>query len=517
MSSHRGAFPPLLTLAAALAGLVLPACSDQPLAFRSDLVALVAVDTAKFGSLGEALPVVFKVVGEDGRPIRIRLTGLRVADTSIVYTVAGSLSDTAVVLRSRRNGTTTLTLRVGQLRRDIVIAVSQVAVHLEAALKNADSLLILDQGDPIPIVCRAVDRTGHPLAVPPLVSSGAGNTVTAAPCSSVAAERSGFDTLSITSGDLSVRLPVTLVLRPTVSSPVGEFVVIDSAPEGYWAPSMRRNTRGELEVYFASFSKEPDESGYTRGDLHRLISTDGFHFHYDGIALQHDDDICALDGRGIENVAVVPRNDGPGWRMFYAGGTDPCYGWQVFSAVSGDERHWTKEPGVRLSNGGTVPPAAPVYAPWPVGEGLDVERLPSGEWRMLTGGYEHLEPYEDKFQIVEWRSLNQLTWSYVGPVLTTRDLPPEAKASVFSPTIREFAPGLFRMIFSGDNRNSPGGRSRLWSAISTDRTHWRFEGELMGGVGIDLYYAALVDEHLVFIRKDADGITRLAAATVIMN
>jgi len=203
--------------------------------------------------------------------------------------------------------------------------------------------------------------------------------------------------------------------------------------------------------------------------------------------------------------------------MFYAGGTDPCYGWQVLSAVSSDETHWTKEPGVRLSNGGTVPPAPPVYAPWPVGEGMVADQLPSGEWRMLTGGYEHLQPFEDKFQIVEWRSPDQLNWHYIGPVLTTRDMPPEADASIYSPTIREFAPGLFRMIFTGDNRHDPGGRSRLWTAISIDRSHWQFEGELMGAAGTDLWYSALVDEHLVFVRKDAGGNLLLATATVVMN
>jgi hypothetical protein len=434
-------------------------------------------------------------------PHRLRLTGQLALGLALACAAALACSDQAV---GPRPGTE---------------VVSEKGDTLAVWLANAGGILILRQGDPVPLTCRAVDRNGHPLATAPVVTPGNRGTITPAACPNVLAARSGFDTLTITSGSLSVRVAITLVLRPQVSSPVGEFMAIDNPRngKGYWSPSMRRNSLNQFEVYYSGYSDAPDSTGYTRGDLYRLTSSDGLHFHYAGVALRHDPDICALDGRGIENIAILPRNDGPGWRMFYAGGTDPCYGWQVLSAVSADEVHWTREPGVRLSNGGALPPAAPVYAPWPVGEGMDVDQLPSGEWRMLTGGYEHLQPYVDKFQIVEWRSPDQLNWRYVGSLLTTRNMPPEADASIYSPTIREFAPGLFRMIFAGDNRHDPGGRSRLWTAISTDRSHWKFEGELMGAAGTDLFYATLVDEHLVFVRKDAGGHPMLATATVIMN
>jgi hypothetical protein len=145
-----------------------------------------------------------------------------------------------------------------------------------------------------------------------------------------------------------------------------------------------------------------------------------------------------------------------------------------------------------------------------------VEPLSSGGWRMLVGGYRHLQTPEDKFHIVEWRSVDQLTWSYVGPVFTTDELPAAGQRSVYSPTVREFAPGLWRMIVTADNLRDPGGRSRLWSAVSTDKTHWQLEGELMGAEGSDLYYSSLVNDLLVFVRLDAGHPRRLASVKVDM-
>ncbi len=192
-----------------------------------------------------------------------------------------------------------------------------------------------------------------------------------------------------------------------------------------------------------------------------------------------------------------------------------CYGWQVFSAVSTDERVWTKEPGVRISNGLPLSnPTGPV--PWPAGEGMVVDQLPDGEWRMIVAAYEEITPREDKFQITEWRSPDQLNWTYQGVIFSTRQVPPEGERSVYSPTIRQFAPGLWRMIFSADNIDQPGGRRRLWSAVSTDLEHWQFEGELIGAVGTDVWYSSLAGNRLVFLRQDTGLPRRVAIATVTM-
>jgi len=190
--------------------------------------------------------------------------------------------------------------------------------------------------------------------------------------------------------------------------------------------------------------------------------------------------------------------------MYYSAGSWGCYGWQVFSAVSTDERSWVKEDGVRLSNGGELftPPSPPSGVPWPVGEGMTMDHLPDGRWRIITASFDHvLNPApDDHWQISEWLSGDQLTWSYSGIVLGTSQMPLEGQGSVYSPSIVQLANGLFRMFFTADNRHVSSPRhSTLWTAVSTDKQTWQIEGQLLGAPGIDLYYATAVDNKVYFL------------------
>ena len=72
------------------------------------------------------------------------------------------------------------------------------------------------------------------------------------------------------------------------------------------------------------------------------------------------------------------------------------------------------------------------------------------------------------------------------------------------------------MLFTADGRGTPGSRSAIWSAVSTDRTHWQVEGEVLGGQGVDLYYSAMVGDLVITVRKGADGRAALAMATLLM-
>ena len=126
---------------------------------------------------------------------------------------------------------------------------------------------------------------------------------------------------------------------------------------------------------------------------------------------------------------------------------------------------------------------------------------------MVIGGYEIRSPPEGKFQIVSWRSPDQLNWTYEGPVLTTRQLPPEGGRAVYSPTMTEVVPGLYRMLFTADDLNAPGGRSRLWSAVSTDKEHWRLEGEFLADPVQDYYYSTFAGGRLVTV-LGSDGFAR---------
>ncbi len=464
-----------------------------------------ASDTIRITAIGDTAAVAAKAVDSLGYPLGAQVQMTSVTDTTVV----ALLGPTTLVGRAK--GTAVGTLTGAGLSAQVAVAVNPLPAKITAQLLTTTPIAGVSLDSLVPLSCRVFDHNGNVIDTMPAVAPSSGGRWAGQKCGSLLAQRSGFDTIRVQAGSIEADVPLVLAIRPTASSPTGDFLQFDSLPAGTepWAPTARRNSRGQVEIYFAAYAQ-------LQADLHRLVSTDGITFHYDGVVLQHDLDPCAPQGSGIENVSIVPRADAPGWRMFYAGGSFNCYGWQVFSAVSTDERIWTKEPGVRLTNGGTVPPDAPVSAPWPVGEGIVTEQLPSGEWRIVVGGYEQILPYENQFQIVEWRSRDQLNWSYVGPVLTTREMPPGGQGTIYSPTIRQIAPGLWRMIFSGDNRFQPGWRGGIWSAVSTDERVWYVEGELMGGAQTRLWYASLVDDRLIVIRQDDGDIWRLAIATVTM-
>lgn len=470
-----------------------------------------STDTLVFSSLGAEHPLAYTVRDDRGRVVEDTTVAASVADTSVAQLTGG-------FVRAVRTGVTQLDLALGPASASVVVRVQPEPAAIAARLGVSTPIVSVPLDGLVPLVCEVRDRNGNLIdTLAQVVATGSGRW-TGDNCENIRGQRSGFDTLSVRLGQLEVSVPVALAIRPVASSVTGDFMQLDSLPAGRapWAPTARRNSRGEIEVYVAAFPLVFTNQNENRADLHRLVSTDGAAFRYDGVVLRSDDDVCALQGSGIENVSIAPRVDGPGWRMFYAAGSYPCYGWQVFSAVSTDELTWVKESGVRLTNGGTLPPAAPIYPPWPVGEGMITEQLPSGEWRMLVGGYEQIQPFEDRFQVVEWRSPDQLNWTYVGPVLTTRDMPPEAQGTIYSPTIREFAPGMWRMLFSGDDRFKSGWRGRIWSAVSTDKHAWQVEGEVMGSPETRLWYASLVDDLLVLIRQDIGEQRRLATATVVM-
>ncbi len=469
---------------------------------------VMASDTVRFVALKETNVVLAVAVDSLGYRVSGQLSGLTVADPSVVQLVD------SVTLRALGNGTTKAGFTVAGVAAQAWVVVRQVAATMQVGIDSGKPIVSLPQDSLIPVSCQVWDRNAQPMVVDPTVAPSSGNRWIGGACDSLRIRRSGFDTLRFSIDTVTVSTPVVLVVRPLVSSTTGDFLIADSFPSATspWAPSARL-VQGGVEVYVAL----GDISYVPRTSLHRFISSDGVHFIYDGVVLDHGADSCALNGSGIENMAIVPRRDSTGWRMYYAAGSNDCYGWQVFSAVSTDGRTWVEEPGVRLSNGGPVPPDLPSTPPWPVGEGIVVDQLPSGDWRMIVGSYEHVLPSTDTWQIAEWRSSDQLTWSYVRTVLTTRDMPPEAQGSVYSPAIGQIAPGLWRMTFTADNRGSGQPfQSALWSAVSVDEVHWQLEGKLMGGSGTNLFYSALAGDRLVFIRQDPGQPFRVGIATLVM-
>jgi hypothetical protein len=483
-------------------------------------------------TLGHVSPLVFDALGDTARLAVVALDSL--GQVLAEPKVAFQSSDPSVVevldsglLRTRGNGSVTIVARdAGGASDSVRVSVTQVMDSLDVALTDSQPIISVALWAPLPLTCVARDRNGYALATAPQVSGTTGATAGAS-CADLVARHSGPDTLHISAGSQQRVVPLFLAIRPLLSSPLGSFLALDSFPAGAgpWAPTLRRNSLGSLELYVTAYQVDTTAVNGARGDLHRWVSSDGNSFHYDGVVLTHAQDPCNPQGTGIEHVAIVPRSDAAGWRMFYAAGGYGClnysgaYGWQVYSAVSSDERHWTPEPGVRIDNGGPMAPAPalPGGPPWPAGEGMVMDRLPSGDWRMIVGSYERIQPRVDEWAITRWDSPDQLHWSYQGPLITTRNLPFGGQRSVGSPTIRQVRTGLYRMFFAADDTNLPGGRGRLFSAVSTDLDHWVFEGELMGDPSTSLLYCTMENDLLVFLRQDQGDARRLASVRVIMN
>lgn len=474
---------------------------------------LLVNDTLRFVALGETQQVGAIAVDSLGFQVSGPVLGLNVLDPTVAQQVDSQ------TVKSMGNGNTLLRFTVAGLPAQIPVVVSQVPASIEASAAWQTRILSTPAGAPVPISCSVRDRNGISMTVSPQVQSPRG-LVSGVGCAGTVAFHSGVDTLTVSYGALSTEVPLTLAVAPQVNGPTGSFATLDSFPSDGpqpWAPTLRTRADGTIELYFAVYSAKQDSTGYTRANLHRYVSHDGgATFQYDGVALQHDTAICDPQGQGIENVVVLPRSDGPGYRMLFAAGSNTCYGWEVFSAVSTDGITWTKEPGVRLGNGNTGPKGGgSPYPPYPVGEGMYAYQVGS-EWRLLVGTQAHVTPPVNKWQIAEWRSTDEISWTYQGVILGTSQMPAAGQGSVYSPTVAAIAPGLWRMFFTADNRGSSSATSSVWSAVSTDLESWQVEGPVLGASGSNLYYATLAAGRLVYVRQDAGGSLRVGTSTVVM-
>ena len=184
----------------------------------------------------------------------------------------------AGVVRAIANGTTAIIATSGIDSSTLAVQVAQAADTILAAVRFAKPIVTLAVGDTFPLSCEIRDRNGFPMAGVPAVATGAAETVTGSGCGSLMVRRSGHDTLRVTLGGHTTAVGVVVAAAPIPSSGVGDFISVDSFPSdgaAPWAPSARLNDQQQLEVYFAIYSSRPDSTGYTRADLHRIISSDG--------------------------------------------------------------------------------------------------------------------------------------------------------------------------------------------------------------------------------------------------
>jgi hypothetical protein len=492
-----------------LVPLLLTACGED--AAVPSVVSLEVSPSSEihFPAIGDVLQLTVQATDANGRVVAPDEVEYFTRDPRVASVNPSGL------IQSIGDGETFAIVAAGSLRDSVRISVLQARDSLVLEIGSFNPILSLVGDAPFPLTCRVFDADGILQVQPAQVASATG-TLQGTTCGGLTAVASGHDTLVVQAGNHQTSIPFVLAIRPVVTSDPALRLTVDSFPAGAtpWAPTLIRNSSGILDLYVTAYRDAPYPLEGKRGNLHRLVSSDnGLTFRYDGVALRRNSSPCTLQDTGIENITVVARDDAPGWRMYFSAGGSGCYGWQVFSAVSPDERTWVKEGGIRIPNGGTVPPQAPQTPPWPAGEGMVVDQLPSGEWRMLVGSYERITPPENRFQITEWRSTDQLQWHYVGPRLTTRQVGAEARRSIYSPTIQPLGPGLERMYFTGDNLDRVGGQSRIYSAVSTDRTSWQLEGPVLAETAADYFYSSMVDGLLVFIRQ-VNGVYSLGSVRI---
>ncbi len=227
------------------------------------------------------------------------------------------------------------------------------APRIDVTSADRDAVWVRTPGAPLALQCTVV---GVASPRTPVAAQSTTGVVAGSECGALAVVRSGLDTVVLRAAGVERRFPIAVALPAQLTSDRADPLTIDGLPPDtadWWAPSARLNARGEVEIYAAAYRTIYPDS-LPVGDLYRLVQAtpgDPLHFRFDGIVLRPDANPCSLMGSGIENVAIVPRADAEGYRMFLAAGSFECYGWQVFSAVSSDERVWSLEPGIRVPDG----------------------------------------------------------------------------------------------------------------------------------------------------------------------
>jgi hypothetical protein len=304
---------------------------------------------------------------------------------------------------------------------------------------------------------------------------------------------------------LRVYLPPVLAERRMATT-----IDADTALGNPWAPTLTMAPNGEVRLYFAAYKADP-AVGRDRANLAYLTSSDTLHFHYAGVAVPHQPQLDSPYGWGIENVAVVPRTDGPGMRMYFSGGSSVT-GWQVFSAIGDGVGRWSGEAGARISNG-----SLHIY---PQGEGMVVLPAAGGGLRMILGSMQLASGAANSWAIVEFTSADGMNWTYSNEVLRPGLPGSGTERAVYSPTIVPFGKGAWRMFYTGDDLGRvPGGaKSQIWSAVSFDLRTWIPEGVFVPAVDGDLYYASALGDRIAYVRTPGGGaVNRLELARMIQR
>lgn len=427
-------------------------------------------DSIQFDAIGDTVRIAVETADSLGYPIPDADLTFETSTTSVVQV------DTSGLVTSVGNGASRVSVSdsLSAVSVSSTVIVEQVATTVGIDVSERDGFSFAAQGDSIGGVW-ARDRNGYLVPVAALSVSIGDSTRVLATDGALRAARSGPTTVSVDVDGLHAQVAITPVVAVEVLEGSISGFTISGMPDSISVgpPTAISMPNGDTRLYFTGYAPDPTQYPPFSGDLHYAVSPDGVQFAYAGVALRRD---AVYRSQGIENVAMVPRDDGPGCRLFAAAGAS-WWIWQVFSAVADDCTSWVWEPGP------TVP--GEVNSDFDrrgIGEGMYTWQDSSGIWWMLVGAHS-LEPEDDRVWTVGlYRGTSQRQWAFVrtifrpGPAGSGRD------RAVFAPSVVEFAPGLYRMFFAGDDYGigPSGGSSRIWSAVSRDRFSWTFEGLVLG-------------------------------------
>ena len=165
-------------------------------------------DTVRFVAFGDTHSIGGIAFDSLGFPVPAGVTGLLVADTSIVQRLD------SVTVRSRENGQTNATFTVAGLTGRAMIVVDQVPTSLTVALAFGNPVVSLPVGASLPLACQALDKNGFQIARDPAFVSSLRGTVTGSRCGDVRVQRSGYDTLFFALGPTRARIPAIISTTP---------------------------------------------------------------------------------------------------------------------------------------------------------------------------------------------------------------------------------------------------------------------------------------------------------------
>jgi hypothetical protein len=460
-----------------------------------------SLDSLVFDALGAVDSI--RAVAHDslGVPIPDAVVETQIADASVA-TVNGTH------ITSAGNGRTTLLLASGVALRSVPVTVAQRAVTLSIDETIFAAPRSARVGETIDLGVRGTDRLGNAITSPSLrVKPDAVGVVDAGLAGSVSVVGSGWVDLRITSADIVLTRRLQVYLAPDLLEREASDVRLVGLPDSVspWAPTLVAAPNGTTRLYFGAYKPSPADV-IDRADLDYFESTDGQLFTYRGIAIPHGPAATDLYGWGIENIAIVPRNDGPGFRLYFAGGSTTL-GWQVFSAVGDGVGQWTTEAGIRLPNDGGNSPE---------GEGMVVVPREGGGYRMIEGSMVMTKVASGSWQIVEYQSDDQLNWTFRREHLAQGADGKGTARAVYSPTIVRFGRGVYRMFYTGDNfRVSPTPQSNMLSAVSFDLESWVPEGIFIAAGAEDVMYASALGNRVAYLLTRCGGCkVRLAIASI---